>query len=272
MPPTCFESVRLLSFALLSRISEESGQEPSLRLFRKKIISSTPKPCLVPVTSPFARAGDAKTAEVNVRESQSSTARCDHMAVDYSPCGRYLVARAKSDVIVLDAHTKESMKRLSFHKRKAYIVKFASSSKILSVARDNTIAVWNWESDSTPSILFRDHDDVVSAIGISCDGASVFSASKDGMLKAWSLTGGEAIENCRQDGGVSCMAVHEDKVAIVSDCMRSLRVLELDRAGDGQRTLYADEIPVCRTISFSKNGLYLATASNRRVRVLRTDS
>lgn len=133
-PPESFESVRMLSFSVLSRICEECRGNSILRLLQSKIISSTPPPFLVPKASSVPRAVEALEAEVNMK----------FHCVSYSPCGRYLVAGVSSDVLVLDAGTRDCVKRLYFHNFEVSVVRFSSSSQIVSASSDNTITAWNW--------------------------------------------------------------------------------------------------------------------------------
>lgn len=58
-------SAQALSFSLLYRIFGESRYNSVVRLIRDKIVSSSPKPCLVPVISSFIPAHPALEAEKN---------------------------------------------------------------------------------------------------------------------------------------------------------------------------------------------------------------
>lgn len=180
MPLTDFENIQTLSFSLLSRICQVCRQEPFLLYMRDKIVSVTPKPCIVPVHSYFAPASEGMEAELNLLTSFTSSTVV--RSVDYSPCGRYLVASICADVIVLDAETRECVNRSTFHELDITVVKFASSSKIISASHDNTVAVWNWTSSQTPVVL-RDHTDIVCNVALSTDNTKLISASEDCTVK-----------------------------------------------------------------------------------------
>lgn len=268
MPIEIFESVQTLSFSLLFRICEESRHEPILRLLLNRIALSSPKPCLVPVTSTFAPASDAIEAQMNLFSSLTQV----HY-LDYSPCGRHLVVGKDCDAGVLDAETRRVMTRALFYKSGITAVKFASSSKIVSASRDRTISVWDWKSREISFILLRGHSDIVRDVPLRCDGTKIFSASDDCTVKVWSLTGGEAIATYRQKAAVECVSVHGDNVAIVTKGSElTLSILDLDHVDREQRVLFSNPKIRYAPLTFNKNGRYLAIGSEDfSIQILRTD-
>lgn len=116
------------------------------------------------------------------------------MLVGYSPCGRYLAASIEADIVVLGVETRNCLKKSTFHKATITVLKFASSSTIVSGSKDNAVAVWDWEVGDTPLFL-RGHTDVVWDIAMSSDGTEIFSASGDCTVKLWNLAGGEVNQN-----------------------------------------------------------------------------
>lgn len=135
--PEHSKSAEALSFSILYRICSQSHENSVLRSIYEKIASLTPSPCLVPLVSPLAPPSKALEAEVNFCVT----------FVDYSQCGRHLVAGAyKKGVIVLGAETREVIKRLKFHKYPANAVKFTTRSSFLQIApasTDRSIDIWN---------------------------------------------------------------------------------------------------------------------------------
>lgn len=140
----------------------------------------------------------------------------------------------ESKVIVLNACTRDCLKRSNFHRRKVSAVKFASSSKIVSASRDSTIGVWDWECNDTPSVILRGHVKGVNDVALNSDGTNIFSASQDGTVKVWNIFG-EAFETIPQNGTVRGIAMHGCRLAVAT---KHLSVLELDHEYKKQRTLY----------------------------------
>lgn len=126
-------SAEALSISILYLICSQSHENSVLRSIYEKIASLTPSPCLVPLASPLAPASKALEAEVNVCVT----------FVDYSQCGRYLVAGAyKKGVIVLGAETREVIKRLKFPKYPANAVKPPRQLTDQSIFGTGTFVFW----------------------------------------------------------------------------------------------------------------------------------
>lgn len=85
----------------------------------------------------------ASEAEVNVITSHKRLG-FPHL-VDYSRCGLYIVASADRKLVVLNTETRGIIKELRIHADIISVVKFPSSSKIISASWDCTIAVWDWK-------------------------------------------------------------------------------------------------------------------------------
>lgn len=88
------------------------------------------------------------------------------------------------EVIVLEAETRDILKRLKFHQDEVNAVKFTSCSQIASASSDNTIALWSWAL-SEP---------------LNSDESKLFSASDDGTVKVWDLAGGNCTESFSMEG------------------------------------------------------------------------
>lgn len=269
--PIHFRSVAAMSFSILYRICEQSSHDPVLRLLQNKIKGSTPTSCLVPVTSLFTPASDAIEAEVNISR-EDDNANVKHWSephVDYSPCGRYIVANCPGQhatVLVLDAETRDCVNTATFHKEAITALKFASSSKIVLGSCDHTVLVWHWQSDESPGVL-RGHSGGVRDVALSTDGTKLFSGSEDCTVKTWDLMGGGTIATLTHSRKIVSISVHGDTEAVVLgdgyNCATG--TLEVYRTYEGQRVMCfrreADgtylEYGEGEYFAFSKDGKYL---------------
>lgn len=273
-----FKTPGMLSFSVLSRILRESRQKASLRVIHNKIISSTPKPCLVPVTTWFDHVIEALEAEADLRTSPRVSLHLLY-DVDYSPCGRYFTASMDCSVAVVDAETRDCLRKLTFHTKSVSAVNFISAAQIVSASHDCTIAVWHWQSTESPPVVLYGHSGAVLDIAISSDGTKIYSASSDSTLKVWNVTGGQAIESFPRKAVGTSLSVHGDKVAAIAPStaihelgIPELQVLALNHLCGGYPTEPSVRRVGVSAVTFSGNGKYIAFAYTQNcVHVLRTD-
>lgn len=265
--PYHWEQAGVLSFSIIYRIHEQSIENSALRYIYDKIVSSTPPPCFLPVVSSFAPAGQELESEVHF------STRC----VDYSPCGRYLaVGTLSGDVVVLNAETRDIIERLKFHKCSVTAVKFNSSSFQIASAADE-IALWNWESNETPSMVLRGHTYLIFELSWSSDDLKLFSASSDGTVKIWDLARESCVATISIPGEPFALYAREDIVVFEKIDPNKMVVAELIEDGLGAWKTYLREIDIqdvqgVRGAAFSMKGKYLASGyPDGHIEVLRTD-
>lgn len=164
-----------------------AGQEME-ETFEKTI----PRPCLIPLTSIFLSASGVLEAEVNILSSSTYLQLCS--SVDYATCGRYIAASGGRKVVILSTESKECIKRFTYHTAEVSVVKFASSSKLISASWDNRIAVWERERRAIPSVILRGHRGYVHGIELSRDATKFYSVSDDCTLELRGVTGGAALQ------------------------------------------------------------------------------
>lgn len=260
------ESVSALSFAILSRIDREL--DSACAAIKANIQGSVTKPCINPVTPLLSSVDEALESEVNILLSHRELLRCS--TVEYSSCGRYLVASGGRNVLISSTETRDCIKTLKFHKAEISAGKFLfSSAKIVSASWDKTIAIWNWESSDVPSVVSRGHCDWVRDIGLSSDGANILSVSNDCKLKVWQETGDAATDSFSFIAKAESVSVHNETAAIGTDHGRLIVLHWMFRdvifEGIHEGTV--------RAVTRSPNGKYLAFGTqDAMVRILSTST
>jgi WD40 repeat protein len=96
------------------------------------------------------------------------------------------------------------------HKKTVYSVEFSPNGKILaSGSRDNTIKLWNMETNQEISTL-QGHGNSVFSVAISPQGNILASGSKDRTIKLWDLNTNQVIRTWRHKDGVRAVIFSHD--------------------------------------------------------------
>ncbi len=99
----------------------------------------------------------------------------------------------------------------------------------LSLSRDKTVALWEWQKSDSPSLV---HTGLIDRAAVSHDGERIYSVSYDGSLRVWDRSTGTQADAFGQGSAVRSVAVSMDdqKVRIG---VQNGRVKVLDcRTGD----------------------------------------
>jgi WD40 repeat protein len=189
-------------------------------------------------------------------------------SVAYDADGRRLATAGGLDrkVRLWDAATGRKLASLGEHRGCVRDVAFRPDGRWLAVADEETVCLWDLETRQV-SVL-RGHTDPVARLVFSPDGRSLASASADGTVRLWDVTG-------RQE--IRCLSGHKESVwavAISADGLR-LATAGQDRTvrvwdpatGRELRVLHG-HADAAVSVAFSPDGRRLASAStDQTVRV-----
>lgn len=111
-----------------------------------------------------------------------------------SPDGSMLAVTIASDskMEVLDCHTGVFLRRLALPTGKSTAVAFSPNAKIIAVALDNTIVLWNDSSDK-PVRYLEGHSGSINSFVFSSDGKTITSLGADRIVNVWDINTGNQI-------------------------------------------------------------------------------
>ncbi len=206
--------------------------------------------------------GDATVRVWDVREAPETVLRGhlhDVLSVAWSPDGARLASGSHdSTVRVWNPHTGAQEAVLTGHQGMVWRLAFLgpSGERLASGAWDHTVRVWDLASGT--SRVFA-HDDDVSDLVATRDGATVISSSDDGAVRIWDAATGASRVLRGHVGRVNRVALSPDEATIAS-VGQDATVRLWDRAtGDARAVLrgHADEL---WSVAFSPDGSTLASA------------
>jgi WD40 repeat protein len=115
-------------------------------------------------------------------------------ALAYSPDGRWLAVRAADDktVLLVDARTHETARRLEGHEKFVFGATFSHDSRLLaSCSMDRTVRVW--PIDGGACQVLSGHTDEVFAVAFHRDGTRLATAGRDRAIWLWDLLTGQEV-------------------------------------------------------------------------------
>ncbi len=248
------EGRRSFQFRLCGLLRSLRQVDVVVDVYLKSVESCTPKPFLLPVSTFFPELASAPKIEVPIGG--------DCECIDCSPCGNYVTAGTKNEIVVAEIRTGETLQRLRGHTQVVWSVHFVQGSKkIVSGSRDGTVMVWDWQSSHSPVRVLEGHPQDVISVAVSGDSEKIFSSSANGIVVVWDLVTGLEVGRISQTDRVACIALSADeqKIAIgfytgtlkVLDICSKEVLFEDNKAHDGY----------IGCLCASPNGQYLVTGS-----------
>lgn len=111
--------------------------------------------------------------------------------------------------IIWSLETGEAREVLLFHNNQVDAVASLPDGRFASAGADGLIAIWE-SGKSAPVSVLEGHTGPVAALAVSPDGASLASASWDGSVRLWPLSGGEPLVLEGHRGNVNAVAFLSD--------------------------------------------------------------
>jgi len=157
-------------------------------------------------------------------------------AVAVTPDGRQAVSASRDHTLkVWDLATGAEEHTLRGHSNGVRAVALTPDGRqAVSASADHTLKVWDLATGAEERTL-RGHAQGVMAVAVTPDGRRAVSASNDHTLKVWDLATGQELASITLDGPLSCVAVAQDGVTIVTGDgaggVYCLRYVAGDKAG-----------------------------------------
>jgi WD40 repeat protein len=138
--------------------------------------------------------------------------------------------------------------------------------KFASGSRDETIRIWDIESNSCMAIL-KGHSYVVSSVSFSPDGRRIVSGSWDESVRIWDAETGACLSTLQgHSEAVSSVSFSPDGKQIVSGSLdKSVKVWgAVDRSNTYYKCVatFTGHTNYVTSVSFSPNGLFIASGSS----------
>ncbi len=241
---------RAFQFQMYGRLLCMRSKDVIVDAVMNSLEAHTPKPFLKPVSSFFPDLNSAQIYEIPV----GGWCGC----VAFSPCGSYIAAGSRHDIVLVDLNTGEVLKRLHGHEKPVSAISFIGGPKrIVSASDDRTVAVWEWEKSDSPSLVLKGHSGEVHSVAVSHDGERIFSGSRDGTLRVWNAKNGLQIaEFCVDEGGVDTIAITaDDRKMAIGLLNGTMKVIDCCTG----ETLFGDSTIWVPSFAFSSDGRRLVT-------------
>ena len=142
--------------------------------------------------------------------------------------------------------------------------------RVVTAGADQTLRVWDTTGKESRNILA--HDATVSAVVVSSDGKTAFSASADRTIKSWNLEDGSKSNTFEgHDQEVTCLALSPDGRILASGSVDQTVRLWNTLTGMQSRRIPAHSKSV-RAIAWSPDGRLIASAgADKLIQVWRSD-
>ncbi len=216
------EGLRAFQFQVCGRLLRLRRTSIIVDKYLKSVETNTPMPYLVSLTPVFPELNDAQLYEIPV----GGTCCC----VACSPCGKYCVAGAQNDIVVIDAGTGIILRRLIGHTKTVLCLTFAAElSKIVSGGQDENVMVWRLEGDHFVKNILEGHQNHVTSVAVNSTGDKILSSSIDRSLRIWNARTFEFAAELRCEDAAMCTAISPNDQNIVLGILGGiLRVVDSD--------------------------------------------
>ncbi len=177
----------------------------------------------------------------------------------YNNSGRSIVSVSQNNqVLIWDNKTGITMRCIDGYENSILsAIPNGDGKLILLILDDNTIRIWDVNQNKEIQIL-RGHTDIVTKACFLSDNKRVISISKDKMLKEWDIRSGNAIDRWTEDCFFEISP--NEEYYFIRDGYR-FELLSLNSKKVLEEDSYDDHDKIINTVSFSKDGKYLATGS-----------
>ncbi|BDA49495.1 Pre-mRNA-processing factor 19 [Coccomyxa sp. Obi] len=196
------------------------------------------------------------------------------LSIDVAPDNENLLATAGADsvVVVFDREASRIRASLAGHSKKINSVKWVKNSSLLvSASSDQNSRMWRANEDGSYSSahVLTDHTDEVTAATVHASGDYFVTASLDRTWALYDVESGLCITQVPHTGieeGYTCAEFHPDGLILGLGTSNSLVRMWEARQSKAVAKFDTHKGAV-RSISFSENGYYLATAADDGVKL-----
>ncbi|MEV0231843.1 AAA family ATPase [Nonomuraea sp. NPDC050786] len=189
--------------------------------------------------------------------------------LDFAPDGRTLLSAGADGLRLWDVASRREI----VHERGFSFVRISADGRLIAAQKDKSIVFWDFarRAETGPRITVPDHTDLITAMAISPDGATVATAGFDNRVRLFDVATRREIQGpsyAPQAGLVNTMAFSPDSRRLAFTASdSSVRLWDVPRrraVGIGLIT----EDGSTNTLAFSPDGEILATGmSNRDVQL-----
>eukprot|EP01024_Parvocaulis_polyphysoides_P058966 TRINITY_DN6368_c1_g1_i15.p1 TRINITY_DN6368_c1_g1~~TRINITY_DN6368_c1_g1_i15.p1 ORF type:complete len:437 (+),score=83.63 TRINITY_DN6368_c1_g1_i15:299-1609(+) len=197
------------------------------------------------------------------------------LSIDLHPIHKNVVVTGGADhnIQIFDSNSNFLLDSLLGHTRKVTGVRYVNSDTLVSCSSDQTCRIWSAQSEGgyQQSQIFKEHESDITGIAAHPTGHHFVSVSQDGSWCFYDTNQGVCLdrifhEGVSKVGGYSCAQFHPDGNIL--------------GAGTRERTIHLWDMKSCKSavkfgghtgavqnISFSENGVQLATVADDSVRI-----
>jgi WD40 repeat protein len=170
-------------------------------------------------------------------------------ALVFGPDGTRLASGGlRGDIALWQVNPPRALARLRRHTGAVRALAYPAPQRLVSSGDDGQLLVWDLDAGAP---LARAATNAVS--GLAADHAKVFTAHRDGHLRAWRFPALEPIGAVRLDGAILALDRHGDTLAVATE---SGRVALFSTSLEWRRDLQA-EGPAARDLRFGPDGKLL---------------
>ena len=182
--------------------------------------------------------------------------------IKYSPDGTRLAVASRIGVWIYDTQTGEELDLFIGHTDTINSISFSPDGKTLaSGSSDNTIRLWDVETDRTPRIFTRRDTYSVNSVAFSPNGKTLASGSSNGTIRLWDTESGKHLSTLTgHRSGVYSISFSPDGGTLASGSLdNTIRLWDVE-TGRTLHTLTGHTDGV-NGVAFSPDGGTLATGS-----------